>query len=552
MVKRDKQRPPRPTHYYYTDSPPNHPAQEANHRAQTLKAKGKAKIIAEGISFQASSSKVQANIWGNEKQEKKPFKASILRHDTVQKTKSAHQGFSLQGNIARLERTEQQTKPLNKAVLTTNEAPACLLDKGKAPSLDKGRSPFRAYKPQEATFEWQTVSPKNKSQKRQERDELPSMLFKVKIERKCFNCLQVGHYKASCRNVIKCLNCGKFGHKYASCFKLKPKPTHIVNHQQQVIPVKVFSQPSQPVTYPPSKQPKQQTLPSKMEPFFHERPAVGDDFNPERDHLNANNAYMASTGMVIILQGAITADLPDHIVDCLAYVHNRPLQAYQILPAQISPFLVICPDHETRDTAVSGGVYKIPSRIIRFRVTEWRPRFGMASDPLTHQTWVRLVGLPLQAWTYDEIRRFVLSFGMPIRVLPFGRATGHFNYVEVLIGSKHPRQIPLAKRYREGDHSTMVDIRITRWREWAEGPFFPNNEDDLPPHQQKPRRDPPPPPPRNPSPSPDSSSSSDGGTYFSANWSAHSPPNWQLRTNSKKLTARISHKPVQTKIWKVK
>jgi hypothetical protein len=79
--------------------------------------------------------------------------------------------------------------------------------------------------------------------------------------------------------------------------------------------------------------------------------------------------------------------------------------------AAITPYLLVCLQQLLRDATVRQGIYEIPELGVRFMVSEWRPRFGMAYDPPLHQAWVILCGAPLQMWTRLDITRMLQSFG---------------------------------------------------------------------------------------------------------------------------------------------
>jgi hypothetical protein len=120
-----------------------------------------------------------------------------------------------------------------------------------------------------------------------------------------------------------------------------------------------------------------------------------------------------------------------------------------------------------RDLIVRQGVYEISEIQVRFIVTEWRPRFGMAFDPPTHQAWIILRVAPLQMWTHHDIVRMLQCFGYSMHIEPFAFPSGHFIEIMVLIACNHPRTIPHMLMLHEGFYATPIVVYIHRWRSWG-------------------------------------------------------------------------------------
>jgi hypothetical protein len=129
--------------------------------------------------------------------------------------------------------------------------------------------------------------------------------------------------------------------------------------------------------------------------FHAERPDQRDIFLLEREFYNEDNNYLLRSGFIILLQGAPTPDLHTEIAAKLAQEHGLPIEHFFVRTATISPYLLICMREMLRDEVVRRGVYTILNLGIQFRVSELRPRFGMAYDPPTHQACVILRGAPL-------------------------------------------------------------------------------------------------------------------------------------------------------------
>jgi hypothetical protein len=292
--------------------------------------------------------------------------------------------------------------------------------------------------------------------------------------------------------------------------------------------------------------------------FYAERPEQRELFLPEREHLDEDTTYLSRTGLVILLRGAPTPNLERDIARKLAEIHGRPSEQFTVSRATIAPYIVVCSEELLRDMTVRRGVYEIPEMRVQFRISEWRPRFGMAFDPPTHQAWVILRGAPLQLWTRIDIGRMLQCFGYPLHIQPFALPSGQFIEIMTLVECNHPRTIPHMIMVHEGSHATPILVYIHRWRLRGEDPFYPYH-DPAEGHQrwnnqyQQVRH-------RNPSPrSPSSTNSNRTHQTMSTNYSARSPrsSNWtrvQSNRESKRwsMKKRNSSKRVSTEVgeWK--
>jgi hypothetical protein len=65
------------------------------------------------------------------------------------------------------------------------------------------------------------------------------------------------------------------------------------------------------------------------------------------------------TGLIILLSGAHTSDLPLEITNTIAQVHGMKPQQLEVRKATITLFLIICPGQRVRDAIIQIGVYTI-------------------------------------------------------------------------------------------------------------------------------------------------------------------------------------------------
>jgi hypothetical protein len=68
----------------------------------------------------------------------------------------------------------------------------------------------RFFKPKQVTFEWQAVKAK-------ERQHTSWSTRHFTERRMCFQCLQPGHIKTYCKNLMKCISCRQPRHRAANC-----------------------------------------------------------------------------------------------------------------------------------------------------------------------------------------------------------------------------------------------------------------------------------------------------------------------------------------------
>lgn len=223
------------------------------------------------------------------------------------------------------------------------------------------------------------------------------------------------------------------------------------------------------------------------EPFLNERPDESHVFTAPRGALRPENEYLDRTGMIIMLQGAPTPDLPRLIARKFARIHGWQWHDYEVLPATDSPFLVICPGILLRDRVVLRGVYRIRPGVV-IRVLEWGVDLNMAYNPPPCEAWIRLIHLPLQAWNGIEIRKTTTQLGLITGLMPYGRAAGHFKYITLRLACEDPAEIPKHLMYHEGDLTTRVRVKLLHWRFYENSPYplYPRieeNQGNPPPNQ---------------------------------------------------------------------
>lgn len=189
--------------------------------------------------------------------------------------------------------------------------------------------------------------------------------------------------------------------------------------------------------------------------FLNKRPEESHVFSAPREVLRPENEHLNITGMIIMLQGAPTPDLPRDIAITFARFHGWQPRDYKVLPASDTPFLVICPGILLRDRVVLRGVYRIRPGVV-IRVLEWEVDLHMAYNPPPCEAWVRLINLPLQVWNNTEIRKTTTQLGLITSIMPYGRAAGHFKYITLRIACEDPAEIPKHLIYHEGDLTTRV------------------------------------------------------------------------------------------------
>jgi hypothetical protein len=56
----------------------------------------------------------------------------------------------------------------------------------------------------------------------------------------------------------------------------------------------------------------------------------------------------------------------------------------------------------------------------------------------THEAWITITDLPLQAWNKDDIRKLLTRYGSPVHFEPFGEAAGHFEDIKLKIVGGNP------------------------------------------------------------------------------------------------------------------
>lgn len=338
---------------------------------------------------------------------------------------------------------------------------------------------------------WCMGKPRNPIQGRFVASEVQIAYKSAMKEGRCLRCLSKGHKRAQCRDPIRCFKCKSLGHQSGRCRQLSRGERAIKREQRGSARITKF------VTKEHSflqALTTDETLPTKTvaqkemdfeeeEPFLNERPDESHVYSAARGALRPENEYLDRTGMIIMLQGAPTPDLPRDIARTFARRHGWQWQDYEVLPATDSPFLVICPGMLIRDQVVLRGVYRIRPGVV-IRVLEWGVDLNMAYNPPPCEAWIRLIHLPLQAWNPPEIRKTTTQLGLITGIMPYGRAAGHFKHITLRLACDDPADIPKHLMYHEGELTTRVRVRLLRWR------FYENNPYPLHPERPQPHRNP--------------------------------------------------------------
>jgi hypothetical protein len=145
-----------------------------------------------------------------------------------------------------------------------------------------------------------------------------------------------------------------------------------------------------------------------MDQDFHaERLEQRDIFFNEREVYDDETSYLLRTWIIFFLRRVPRPGLKRDITAKLVEIHDQPVERFLIKPAIIALFLIVCPADILKDMVVRRCVYQLLELGVEFRVSEWRPRFGLAYDPPTHQAWVILRGAPLQLWTRPDVAQMV-------------------------------------------------------------------------------------------------------------------------------------------------
>jgi hypothetical protein len=152
------------------------------------------------------------------------------------------------------------------------------------------------------------------------------------------------------------------------------------------------------------------------------------------------------------------------------------------MTARTAPYIIICPDKNSKDTMIIESPYNIPELNTEFGLIDWTPEWGMEEEPATHQAWLTISDLPLQAWNNEDIRKLVAKYGCPTHIQPYGLAADNFDDITLHLIGGHPMKIPRTLKYRENGMYALVRITMHNWREIQHGPFPPdlNQDNGLP------------------------------------------------------------------------
>lgn len=369
-------------------------------------------------------------------------------------------------------------------------------------------------------------------------------------ERRCFKCLAKDHRKYQCRESFRCFQCGGYGHKAGSCrtiTKEKPSIKPNTNPARKRTPDISYSAI---LKHNKNQTDLHKTNNETMEPFWEERPEEMEVYCATRDYLRPQNEFLESTGMIVMMRGAQIPDMEREIARYFARTFGWLWQDYEVSSAAEAHFMVICPGENIRNALVRANPHTLRPGV-QFTVHEWTPDWNMVIDPPLCEAWVRLIGLPVQAWNIIELKKFTTKMGKITAVLPFGREAGHFRHITLKIACEDPRRISRFAKYREGNRATRVRIRLLDWRVRQPGPFplHPDHWGHGPPgDNRRPRRrhyqPPPPPPPQQQQPNSQSGTTTEGPNQSSSDGSnsVHPPRRTQVkepgREEGKAMTAQ--------------
>lgn len=344
-----------------------------------------------------------------------------------------------------------------------------------------GRPPIQA-----GSHKWRMGKAKDTVQGRFVSKEVQIAFNSAFKEGRCLRCLAKGHKRAQCRDPIRCFKCKSLGHHSGSCRQFNrvgnpikrdqrdsARPTRFVTKHNSFVQVLTKEN-----ALPTKTNSKTEMDIEEEEPFLNERPDEAQVFTAARGELRPENEHLDRTGVIIMLQGAPTPDLPREIARTFARVHGWQSRDYEVMPSADSPFLVICPGILIRDQVVLRGVYRIRPGVV-IRVLEWGVDLNMAYNPPPCEAWLRFIHLPYQAWNSPDIRKTTTVLGLITGIMPYGRAAGHFKHITLRIACEDPAEIPKHLMYHEGELSTRVRVKLLRWR------FYENSPFPLHPQQQR-------------------------------------------------------------------
>lgn len=323
--------------------------------------------------------------------------------------------------------------------------------------------------------DWGMGKPTNRRKERFLTGEVKKMYQAAFNEKRCLRCLSKGHKRFQCREPIRCYKCKCSGHQAGSCRGVNAKAGNVIKPVRRHYPTHTSSTENR-KTYAQivkNLQTQQNTEPlsqMEVEPFADVRPHMTQVFAPTREFLRPQNEFLDSTGMIVMVQGGQSPDLPREIARVLARRFGWLWQDYHVMQAADAPFLVICPGPNIKESIIHGGVYTVRPGV-QFRVIDWAIDLDMAYEPTPFEAWIRLTGLPYQAWNNTDLRKVTTQLGHVTAVAPYGRARGHFRHIILRIACEDPRELPMHVKYHEGDFATIVRVRLLNWRPYGDQPF---------------------------------------------------------------------------------
>lgn len=343
-------------------------------------------------------------------------------------------------------------------------------------------------------------------------------------EGRCFRCLAKDHKAAQCRDPVRCFKCKGTGHKFGWC-KVdkqgmhKSQPTKTTPRTDNLSFVQILKRniaPPHPTPIPQNKpvpqtkpsplqdeppvQPEPQPKPrpkitSYMDQLVHMRPEETHAYVPSGEAIQPENGYLMTTGMVVMVQGQPTQDLPRAFARRLAARYGGAPYDYEVYngnPEEDAPFMLIVRGEALLQQIVWNSPYTLRHGV-QVGVIPWDRIWNTVFNPPPYQVWIRLVGLPQHAWNMRGIKKATASLGRVTAVLPYGRQARHFRHITLRLARGDPRELHRFVLYQEGPRTTRVRVELLHWREWQEGPY-PYQQDQGPQQHPWQVHHPPPPP----------------------------------------------------------
>jgi Domain of unknown function (DUF4283) len=193
------------------------------------------------------------------------------------------------------------------------------------------------------------------------------------------------------------------------------------------------------------------------------RPEIEEVFFPLRQHLRQHNEYLHRAVVVILMQGNPSQQVKNVIAHAIQQQlgwNNEFLEATKIMTARTAPYIILCPDENSKDTMIFESPYNIPELNTEFDLIDWTPEWGMKEELATHQAWLTISDLPLQAWNNEDIKKLLAKYGCPTHFQPYGLATDNFEDISLHLVGGNPMKIPRMLKYRENGMYAMVRIKL--------------------------------------------------------------------------------------------